>query len=76
MNTRTYTCEHEVAKQNSQAEIESIPRRRGRPARKIKVLVSCRAADRNEDKELEESIRLVIASIVRSRMGTIKEEET
>ncbi len=73
MPTRTHLCGQDLPKSNGQIEGGGVPRRRGRPARQIQVAIAHRGVDTDEETKYEESIRLVIASIVRRRMKKTEE---
>lgn len=54
-----------------------VPRRRGRPSRPVSVAVSYRPRSEGEDnKEFNDAVRMLIASMVRERMATTREVET
>lgn len=53
-----------------------VPRRRGRPSRPVSVAVSYRPQSDQEEQQCNDAIRLLLASMVRSRMGRYEEEET
>lgn len=55
---------------------EIVSRGRGRPPRQIGVAVSYRPRSPEEDKQFNDAVRMLIASMVRERMATTKEVET
>ena len=55
---------------------EIVSRRRGRPPRQIRVAVSYRPRSPEEDKQFNDAVRMLIASMVRDRMAATKEVET
>jgi len=72
MPTRTHICGQDLSQSNGQSLGEGVPQRRGRPPQQIQVSIAHRAVDTDEETKYEESIRLVIASIVRRRMNMEK----
>jgi hypothetical protein len=66
-------CGQDLSHSNSQIKGGGVPRRRGRPPQQIQVSVAHRSIDTDEENKYEESIRLVIASIVRRRMKKMEE---
>ncbi len=73
MTTRIHSYGQDLSQSNGQPEREGVPRRRGRPPQQIHVSIAHRGADTDEETKYEESIRLVIASIVRRRMKKMEE---
>ena len=73
MPTRTLLCGQDLSHSNGQIKGEGVPRRRGRPPQQIHVSIAHRAVGADEETAYEESIRLVIASIVRRRMKKTEE---
>ena len=55
---------------------EIVSRRRGRPPRQVRVAVAFRPRSPEEDKQFNEAVRMLIASMVRERVATTKEVET
>jgi hypothetical protein len=55
---------------------EIVSRRRGRPPRQVRIAVAYRPQDPEEDKQFNDAVRLLIASMVRERMAATKEVET
>ena len=55
---------------------EIVSRRRGRPPRQVRVAVSYRPRSPEEEKQFNDAVRVLIASMVRERMATTKEVET
>jgi len=55
---------------------EIVSRRRGRRPRQVGVAVSYRPRNPEEDKQFNDAVRMLIASMVRERMAATKEEET
>lgn len=55
---------------------EIVSRRRGRPPRQVRVAVSYRPRSPEEDKQFNDAVRMLIASMVRERMAATKEVET
>jgi hypothetical protein len=55
---------------------EIVSRSRGRPPRQVGVAVSYRPRSPEEDKQFNDAVRMLIASMVRERMATTKEVET
>jgi hypothetical protein len=55
---------------------EIVSRRRGRPPRQVRVAVSYRPRNPEEDKQFNDAVPMLIVSMVRERMATIKEVET
>lgn len=55
---------------------EIVSRGRGRPPRQVGVAVSYRPRSPEEDKQFNDAVRMLIASMVRERMATTKEVET
>ncbi len=49
--------------------------RRGRPARAVRVEVEYRPQSSEEEQNLNDALRLVLASMVRRRLGKNKENE-
>lgn len=49
---------------------------RGRPSRRVGVAVSYRPRTSEEEKHFNDAVRMLIVSMVRERMATIKEVET
>lgn len=54
---------------------EIVSRRRGRPPRQVGVAVSYRPRSPEEDKQFNDAVRMLIASMVRERMAATKEVE-
>lgn len=48
-----------------------VPRRRGRPSRPVSVAISYRSRTEEEEKAINEAIRLMLREMVRRRMGSI-----
>ena len=55
---------------------EIVSRRRGRPPRQVRVTVAYRPQDPEEELDCNDALRLLLASMVRSRLGGQEEEET
>jgi hypothetical protein len=55
---------------------EIVSRRRGRPPRQVRVAVAYRPQDPEEELGCNDALRLLFASMVRSRLGGQEEEET
>ncbi len=55
---------------------EIVSRRRGRPPRQVRVAVAYRPQDPEEELDCNDALRLLLASMVRRRMGGHDEEET
>jgi hypothetical protein len=55
---------------------EIVSRRRGRPPRQVRVAVAYRPQDPEEELDCNDALRLLLASMVRSRLGGQEEEET
>jgi len=55
---------------------ETVSRRRGRPPRRVGVAVSYRPRRPEEDNQFNDAVRMLIASMVRERTATTKEDET
>ena len=55
---------------------EIFSRRRGRPPRQVRVAVAYRPQDPEEELDCNDALRLLLASMVRRRMGGHEEEET
>lgn len=55
---------------------EIVSRRRGRPPRQVRVAVAYRPQDPEEELDCNDALRLLLASMVRSRLGKHEEEET
>ena len=55
---------------------EIVSRRRGRPPRQVRVSVAYRPQGPEEDLDCNDALRLLLASMVRSRLGGQEEEET
>ena len=55
---------------------ETVSRRRGRRPRQVPVAVSYRPQSPEEEQQCKDALRLLLASMVRRRMGGHKEEET
>lgn len=55
---------------------EIVSRRRGRPPRQVRVAVAYRPQDPQEELDCNDALRLLLASMVRSRLGGQEEEET
>lgn len=55
---------------------EIVSRRRGRPPRQVRVAVAYRPQDPEEELDCDDALRLLLASMVRSRLGGQEEEET
>ena len=55
---------------------EVVSRRRGRPPRQVRVAVAYRPQDPEEELDCNDALRLLLASMVRSRLGGQEEEET
>jgi len=55
---------------------EIVSRRRGRPPRQVRVAVAYRPQDPEEELDCNDALRLLLASMVRRRMGGHEEEET
>ena len=55
---------------------EIASRRRGRPPRQVRVAVAYRPQDPEEELDCNDALRLLLASMVRSRLGGQEEEET
>jgi len=55
---------------------EIVSRRRGRPPRQVRVAVAYRPQDLEEELDCNDALRLLLASMVRSRLGGQEEEET
>lgn len=55
---------------------EIVSRRRGRPSRQVRVAVAYRPQDPEEELDCNDALRLLLASMVRRRMGGQEEEET
>lgn len=55
---------------------EIFSRRRGRPPRQVRVAVAYRPQDPEEELDCNDALRLLLASMVRSRLGGQEEEET
>lgn len=53
-----------------------VPRRRGRRPRQVPVAVSYRPQMPEEEQQCKDALRLLLASMVRSRLGGHEEEET
>ena len=53
-----------------------VPRRRGRRPRQVPVAVSYRPQNPEEEQQCKDALRLLLASMVRRRMGGHEEEET
>ncbi len=53
-----------------------VSRRRGRPPRQVPVAVSYRQQNPEEKQQCNDALRLLLASMVRSRMDGHEEEET
>ena len=54
---------------------EIVSRRRGRPPRQVRVAVAYRPQDPEEELDCNDALRLLLASMVRRRMGGHEEEE-
>jgi hypothetical protein len=55
---------------------EIVSRRRGRPPRQARVAVAYRPLDPEEELDCNDALRLLLASMVRSRLGGQEEAET
>ena len=55
---------------------EIVSRRRGRPPRQVRVAVAYRPQNPEEELDCTDALRLLLASMVRRRMGGQEEEET
>jgi hypothetical protein len=55
---------------------EIVSRRRGRPPRQVPVSVSYIRQNPEEEQQCNDALRLLLASMVRRRMGGHEEEET
>ena len=55
---------------------EIVSRRRGRPPRQVRVTVAYRPRSPEEDKQFNDAVQMLIASMVRDRMAATKEVET
>jgi hypothetical protein len=55
---------------------EIVSRRRGRPSRQVGVAVSYRPRTTKEEKQFNDAVRMLIASMVRERTATTREAET
>lgn len=55
---------------------EIVSCRRGRPPRQVRVAVAYRPQDPEEELGCNDALRLLLASMVRSRLGGQEEEET
>lgn len=55
---------------------EIVSRHRGRPPRQVRVAVAYRPQDPEEELDCNDALRLLLASMVRSRLGGQEEEET
>lgn len=55
---------------------EIVSRRRGRPPRQVRVAVAYRPQDPEEELDCNDALRLLLASMVCSRLGGQEEEET
>lgn len=53
-----------------------VPGRRGRRPRQVPVVVSYRRQVPEEEQQCNDALRLLLASMVRSRLGGHREEET
>lgn len=53
-----------------------VSRRRGRPPRQVRVAVSYRPRNPEEDKQFNDAVRMLIASMVRERMATTRRDES
>lgn len=53
-----------------------VPRLRGRRPRQVPVAVSYRPQTPEEEQQCNDALRLLLASMVRSRLGGHEEEET
>lgn len=53
-----------------------VPRRRGRRPRQVRVAVSYRPRSPEEDKQFNDAVRMLIASMVRERMATTRRDES
>ena len=55
---------------------EIVSRRRGRQPRQVRIAVAYRPQDPEEELNCDDALRLLLASMVRSRLGGQEEEET
>ena len=55
---------------------EIVSRGRGRPPRQVGAAVSYRPRSPEEDKQFNDAVRMLIASMVRERMATTRRDES